>query len=133
MAFSPPPYDSLWKYFRDAALAFLIIVGGILAAGLMAEPFRNLTDLAYPAALCVGLVPFWWFTRHCQIHDSDFYDYLALSMFGMLAAVLHDAFAGASQTLVILVTAVAFGWFLGGWYRIRRNLNVNMNDDSGTG
>lgn len=133
MAFSPPPYDSLWKYFRDSTLAFVIIIGGILAAGAIAEPFRDLSDLAYPAALCIAFIPFWWFTRHCQIHDFDFYDYLALSMFSMLAAVLRDVFVGASETMVILVIAVAFGVSLSGWNRIRRSLKANISSDSGTG
>lgn len=41
MEFSSPPYDSLWKYFRDVALAFCIIVGGFLVAGAIATPFDD--------------------------------------------------------------------------------------------
>jgi hypothetical protein len=133
MAFSPPPYDNLWKYLRDVVLAFVIVVGGILLAHVIAEPFRNVSDLAYPAALCIGLLPFWWFTRHCHIHNCDVFDYLALSLFSVLAVIWHDAFAGASKTVVILVTAVAFGAFVSGWSRIRRMLNPHAKDDLGTG
>ena len=97
MATSPKPYDSLWDYLRDVALAFLIIMGGFLLAGAIAEPFRNLTDLAYPIALCIGLGPFWWFTRHCQIHDRDFYDYAALSVFLVTTAALRSLLVGANQ------------------------------------
>lgn len=131
MALSPPPYDSLWKYFRDSALAFLIFIAGILAADAVAEPFRDVSCLAYPAALCIGFIPFWWFTRYCRIHDYDFCDYLALSMFSMLMAVLRNTFADASQVVSVLVYAVAFGGFVAGWNRVRRRLLTHVRGGAG--
>ena len=130
MAFSPPPYDNLWKYFRDVALAFFIIVGGFLIAGVIAEPFRDLSDLAYPAALCIGLLPFWWFTRHCQIHDSDFYDYLALSTFCLLAtAVWELALADRIGDMRIPVVVAASGGLFYIWRRIRQS-RTGIDGDS---
>ena len=133
MATSPKPYDSLWEYLRDVALAFLIVIGGLLLAGAIAEPFRHLADLAYPAALCIGLAPFWWFTRRCQIHDFDFYDYTVLSVFTLLATVLRSALAGPNQRMIeTLIIAVAFGGFLGSWGWLRRKLRHDNSDDSRT-
>ncbi len=53
MAFSPPPYDNLWQYSRDVAMAFFIIVGGLLIAGVIAEPFRELSKLACTATVAL--------------------------------------------------------------------------------
>jgi len=130
MAMSPKPYDSVWQYLRDVALAFVIIIGGFLIAGAIAEPFRNATALAYPAALSIGLGPFWWFTRRCQIHDFDFYDYAALSSFTLLAASLRSALNAANQQMTTtLVIAGAFGLFLAGWSWIRRKLRRTIPDE----
>ena len=129
MTTSPKPYDSLWEYLRDVALAFVIIIAGFLLAGVIAEPFRDLTDMAYPIGLCIGLAPFWWFTRRCQIHSFDWYDYAALSAFTLLAALLRSAVVGANQPMLeALIVAVAFGGFLGGWGWIRRKLRRESGD-----
>jgi len=132
MTNSPKPYDSVWQYLRDVAIAFAIIIGGFLVAGAIAEPFRGLTDLAYPIGLCIGLAPFWWFTRRCQIHDFDWYDYAALSVFTLLAALLRSV-VGANQRMIeTLVIAIAFGCFLGSWGWIRRKLRRDSGDDCRT-
>jgi len=130
MASSPKPYDSFWRYLRDVAVAFAIIIGGFVLAGAIAEPFRNVTALAYPAALCIGLLPFWWFTRRCQIHDCDIYDYAALSAFMLLAATLRSVLGGANQqTIETLLVALGLGVFWAGWGWMRQKLHRRSSDD----
>jgi len=121
------PYENLWEYPRDVTIAFLMVIAGFLVAGAIAEPFRNSTDLAYPVALCVALAPFWWFTRRCQIHDLDFYDYTALSMFTLIVALFRSlALIGPNQRMIeASIIAVAFGGYLSSrvWIRgkVRRS------------
>ncbi len=133
MAFSPPPYDSVWKYFRDVALAFGIIIGGFLVAGAIAAPFDEHSRFAYPIALCIGLIPFWWFTRYCHIHDSDFYDYLALATFCLLATTVWElTLADRIESMQIPVIVAASGGLLFIWRRIRQSLTIDIDGDSVT-
>ncbi len=115
------PYATFWEYIRDVAIAFLILIAGFLVAGAIAEPFRGLTDLAYPVALCVALAPLWWFTRRCRIHDLDFCDYAALSMFMLTVALFRSlALIGPNQRMIeACIIAVAFGGCLSSWAWIR--------------
>ena len=134
MAVSPPPYDNLWKYFRDVTLAFLIIVGGFVVAGaIVLALFEDYSRLAYPIALCIGLIPFWWFTRYCHIHNSDFYDYLALMTFFLLAmAIWEFVLAERIWDMQVPVVVAASGGLFYIWRRIRHSLTTEMDDESVT-
>ena len=123
MSDSPRPYGSVWEYFRDVALAFFIVVGGFVLAGAIAAPFGDFKNLAYPAALGVGLAPFWWFARRCQIHDRDWCDYAALCVFMLLASVLQSVLPGANQLMIsIPIFVVAFAAYFAVWEWTRRKL-----------
>ena len=131
MTTSPEPYGNLWQYLRDVAIGLAFILGGFFLAGLIADPIRGFTDLAYPIGLCIGLAPFWWFTRRCRIHSYDWYDYAALSFFSLLARLLYSAREGRNmQWLAISVVAIAFGSYLDGWVWLRRKLAHQSDEES---
>lgn len=133
MVNSPKPYDNVWQYLRDVALAFGLIIGGFVVAGAIAVPFREETEMAYPVALCIGLIPFWWFLRRCQIHDFDWYDSAALATCFLIASVVRSLLPGAIPQFVegVVVYAV-FGVGLVGWGRIRQKLRPSRGGDSHT-
>jgi hypothetical protein len=122
MTTTPPPYNNLREYFRDVTLGFLILVGGMLAAEVMARPFRNVTDLAYPIALCIGMAPFWWFTRRCLLHQYDFYDYTALSVFMVFAMQLRELLGANQRMLEVVLGSIVFACYLGAWQWLRKKL-----------
>ncbi len=121
MPAAPKPYDNVWQYLRDVALAFGFIIGGFVVSGAISQPFRNVTELAYPAALCIGLIPFWWFLRRCQIHDFDWYDSAALAACFLVASAVRSILAGSIHPWIErAVVCVVFGVCLAGWGKIRR-------------
>lgn len=132
MGDEPLPDDRSQTFFRDVTIAYSLLLGGMILAGIVAEPFRSLTALAYPAALCLGLLPFWWFTRYRGVHELDFYDYLAFLLLSLVAMLLGHAFAGGSDNQFILFIAVTCIGFTG-WSWIRRGRKPKTEEDSGTG
>lgn len=130
MATSPRPYDSVRQYLRDIALALGLFIAGVVVAGAIAEPFRDVTKLAYPAALCIGLVPLWWFLRRCQIHNFDGYDSAGLAACFLIASVVRSILPGAVPAWIggVVVYAV-FGVCVVGWGRIRRQVRRSGSGD----
>ncbi|MBL8820184.1 MAG: hypothetical protein JNL58_29445 [Planctomyces sp.] len=73
-AASQQPYENVWQYLRDVAIGFTLMVGGMALGGYLAEFFQSWKDVAYMPCLGIGIVPFWWFTRHCGLHKTRFRD-----------------------------------------------------------
>jgi hypothetical protein len=129
MTNSPRPYRNAWEYLTEVGLAFILVIAGIVLAGVISEPFRDLFDVAYPIGLCIGMAPAWWYTRRCQVHGFDWYDYASFFVFMILVDLIRSAIAGANQRLIeSIVVAVAFGCYLAGWQWVRRKLRHDGRD-----
>lgn len=83
MTASPTPYENVWQYLRDVAIGLIAIVGGMFFAGAIAQPFDESFGVVYPVALCVGQLPFWWFTRRCGLHEVGVWGYAASCVVGV--------------------------------------------------
>ncbi len=118
------PYQSIWQYLRDVAIGFFLIIGGFILAAHIAQRFPQI-PIAYPLGLCIGILPFWHFTRWCQIHDFDWIDYLAFSATYLTVQLVID---DPQLIQIKIVIMLAIMWC---FRRLRAYVRDQLRNDCG--
>ena len=124
------------RFAFEYGTALLLIVGGFLIAGFLAEFIAPGSQLVYGLSLSAAVFPFLFWLRHCGAWDFDGWDLLGVILLLFAMSFLFELAApwmqpGNPASIPLLsIGAGLLHWFIHGTIAVARRALVNEEPES---